>query len=239
LGDLEPGARRGGQVAGPPEGQGGPPIGGPPGSPLPQAVPDAGPPHPDAGPWTLPNALTALRLLLAPVFLVLYAAGDVHHALPVFAVAAGTDLLDGLAARLLHQHSRLGEILDPVADKLLALCALAALAWAGRIPLWLPVLVVGRDAVLVAGGSLLYALGISVRLRVLPTRAGKYATFALAVLVVAELICDVEPVLLPRLVPWMAAVGLLVAFFVLVSLLQYAGVFARAVGGHLAPTESR
>jgi cardiolipin synthase len=188
---------------------------------------------------TIPNALTALRILLAPVFLWLYASGDVRRALPVFAVAAGTDLIDGLAARVLHQHSRLGEILDPVADKLLAFCALVALAWAGRVPAWLPALVVGRDAVIVAGAFLLQALGVAQRLRVIPTRAGKYTTFALAVLVVGELFCDLEPVLFPALGPWLAAVGLLAAFFVVVSLLQYAGVFARALRGHLMPAESR
>lgn len=219
---MEPGARRGREVG--PAGQAG--EGGPPGPP-------------DAGPFTLPNALTALRLLLAPVFLWLYATGDVRRALPVFAVAAASDLLDGLAARVLRQHSRLGEILDPIADKLLAFCALVALAWAGRVPVWLPALVVGRDVVLVAGATLLHAMGVAQRLRVIPTRAGKYATFALAVLVVGELLCDVEPALLPATTPWLAATGLLAAFCVVVSLLQYAGVFTRAVRGHLAPAESR
>ncbi len=194
---------------------------------------------PDAGPYTIPNAITALRLVLAPVFLWLYATGDVRRALPVFAVAAASDLVDGLAARVLGQHSRLGEILDPIADKLLAFCALVALVWAGRVPLWLPAVVVGRDVVLVAGAWLLHALGVAQRLRVIPTRAGKYATFALAVLVVGELSCDVDPALLPVTAPWLAAVGLLAAFFVVVSLLQYAGVFGRALRGHLAPAESR
>lgn len=234
MGDVEPGPRRGDEVgpdgAGPGGARAGPP--GPPG-------PDGQAGTPDAGPVTIPNALTALRILLAPVFLWLYASGDVRRALPVFAVAAGTDLIDGLAARVLRQHSRLGEILDPIADKLLAFCALVALAWAGRVPAWLPALVVGRDAVIVAGAFLLQALGVAQRLRVIPTRAGKYTTFALAVLVLVELLCDLEPVLLPALSPWLAAVGLLAAFFVVVSLLQYAGVFARALRGHLMPAESR
>jgi len=224
VGDVEPAAGPGGPVGAAAEGEGGP--GGP---PLP----------PDAGPFTVPNALTGLRLALAPVFLWLYASGDVRRALPVFAVAAATDLLDGLMARVLRQHSRLGEILDPIADKLLAFCALVALAWAGRVPAWLPALVVGRDLVIVAGAFLLQAIGVAQRLRVIPTRAGKYTTFALALLVVGELLCDLEPALRPGLGPWLAAVGLLVAFFVVVSLLQYGGVFARAVRGHLAPAESR
>jgi cardiolipin synthase len=218
---VEPAARRGEVGAAGAAGEGGPP----------------GPP--DAGALTIPNALTGLRLALAPVFLWLYASGDVRHALPVFAVAAGTDLVDGLAARVLKQHSRLGEILDPIADKLLAFCALVALAWARRLPAWLPALVVGRDLVIVAGAFLLQALGVAQRLRVIPTRAGKYATFALTVLVVGELLCDLEPAMLGPLAPWLAAVGLLMAFFVVLSLLQYARVFTRAVRGHLAPAESR
>jgi len=55
----------------------------------------------------------------------------------------------------------------------------------------------------------------------------------------SESLRRVEPSLLERLTPWLAAVGLLVAFCVLLSLLQYAGVFARALRGHLAPAESR
>lgn len=210
------------------------------GGPLGAGAGEGEPPGPpDAGPWTLPNALTGLRLLLAPVFLWLYVVGRVQEALVVFAVAAGTDLLDGLAARLLSQHSRLGEILDPIADKLLTFCALVALAAAGRLPAWLPLLVVGRDVVLVLGAALLQALGIGPRIRILPTRAGKYATFAITLLVVGALAGDVEPALRRALAPWLAATGLLTAACVVVSLLQYAGVFARAVRARAGAPESR
>ncbi|HSB21131.1 MAG TPA: CDP-alcohol phosphatidyltransferase family protein, partial [Anaeromyxobacteraceae bacterium] len=63
---------------------------------------------------TLPNALTGLRLLLAPVFLWLYVTGDTVRAVAAFAAAAATDVLDGLAARALDQRSRAGAILDPI-----------------------------------------------------------------------------------------------------------------------------
>ncbi|HYG66745.1 MAG TPA: CDP-alcohol phosphatidyltransferase family protein, partial [Anaeromyxobacteraceae bacterium] len=82
----------------------------------------------DAGPLTLANGLTAVRFVLAPLFLVLYVTGDVLRALAAFAAAAATDVLDGLVARLLGQRSRLGAFLDPIADKLLAACGLFALA---------------------------------------------------------------------------------------------------------------
>jgi cardiolipin synthase len=182
---------------------------------------------PDAGPFTLPNALTALRLVLAPVFLALYVRGELSRALLTFAVAAATDLVDGLAARLLRQHSRLGEFLDPIADKLLAFCALVALTAAGRLPLWLPILLVGRDAAQASGALLLTALSRSVPMR--PTRAGKYATFAVAVLVVGELAVDAGAARLAVAEPWLAAVGLLAAACVLVSLVQYGLVFARVL----------
>jgi cardiolipin synthase len=218
---VEPGAGRSAEVAARPAGQGQPP----------------GPP--DAGPVTLANALTALRLFAAPLFLVLYVSGDVRRALPVYAVAALTDVFDGLVARLLKQHSRLGEILDPLADKLLAFCALAALTAAGRVPLWLPVLVVGRDATLVGGAAVLQALGVAGQIQIAPTRAGKYATFALAVLVLGELAGDLTPALRPLLASWLAAVGLLAAACVIISLLQYAGVTGRVLRRGFGLPESR
>src|SRR3954471_2323984 len=94
---------------------------------------------------TLPNALTLLRIILAPVFLVLYVRGDTLRALAAFAAAAATDGLDGLVARVLDQRSHLGAVLDPIADKFLAACALFALAGRGQLPMWLPVFVLSRD----------------------------------------------------------------------------------------------
>jgi cardiolipin synthase len=175
----------------------------------------------------VPNALTALRLALAPVFLVLYLTGHTGRALLAFAVAAATDVVDGLAARLLDQHSRLGEFLDPIADKLLAFCALVALAAAGRIPVWLPVLLVVRDAALLGGALILDARGRVVPIH--PTRAGKYATFALAALVVGELATDAGALPAGEAHRWLAATGLLAAACVVVSLVQYGVVFARAL----------
>src|SRR5215208_4914468 len=102
-------------------------------------------------PLNLANALTALRNVQAPVFLVLYVEGGRLRALAAFAVAAATDVLDGLVARVLRQQTRLGAFLDPIADKFLAACALVALAATGRLPVWLPVLVFTRDLFQLAG----------------------------------------------------------------------------------------
>jgi cardiolipin synthase len=174
---------------------------------------------PDAGPFTLANALTTLRLLLAPVVMLLYVRGDLLGALGVFAVAALTDVLDGLVARLLDEHSRLGEILDPLADKLLAFCILVALVTAGRLPAWLAALVIGRDLALVGAATALQWMGRPVPIQ--PTRAGKYATATLVGLVLLVLAGDVEAAPRAALAPWVAATGLLVAACATVSWAQY------------------
>jgi cardiolipin synthase len=168
---------------------------------------------------TLPNALTASRFVLAPVFLVLYARGDTVRALAAFAAAAATDVLDGLAARVLRQHSRLGAVLDPIADKVLAACALFALAERGRLPLWLPVLVVSRDLAQLLGAAVLRA--VHRRLPAGPTRIGKYATFALALTVVLSLAWELLGYPPGEVAPHVAALGLLSAECIAVSWVQY------------------
>jgi cardiolipin synthase (CMP-forming) len=177
-------------------------------------------------PWNLANALTVSRLVLAPIFLVLYVQGDRLRALSAFAAAAATDVLDGLVARALHQHTRLGAFLDPIADKFLAACALFALAATGRLPLWLPLLVVSRD-----GAQLLAAAYLRRRHRaipVAPTRIGKYATFALAITVVLALAGDFGPYSRSELAPFVAAMSLLAAECLAISWAQYFLFFLRA-----------
>ncbi|MGC3999146.1 MAG: CDP-alcohol phosphatidyltransferase family protein [Anaeromyxobacter sp.] len=188
--------------------------------------PAAAPGGAEPSPWNLANALTAARLVLAPVFLVLFLQGDRLRALAVFALAAATDVLDGLVARALRQHTRLGAFLDPIADKLLAACALMALAATGRLPAWLPALVVARDSAQLAGAALLR--GLHHRIPVAPTRIGKYATFALAATVVLALATEFGE---PGAAPFAAAFGLLAAECLVVSWAQYALFFARAVRG--------
>jgi cardiolipin synthase (CMP-forming) len=170
--------------------------------------------------------------VLAPVFLWLYVRGETRQALATFAVAAATDLLDGLAARALDQRTRLGAILDPIADKVLSACALFALAARGRLPLWLPVLDASRDLAQFAGAAWLHAHGRYVP--VAPTRIGKYATFALAATILLALAVDFGAPG-PRLAPWIAAAGLLAAQFVAVSWIQYFRYFLGSVWGEVAP----
>jgi len=179
------------------------------------------------GPLNLANGLTALRIVLAPVFLVLYVEGARPRALAAFAAAAATDVLDGLVARALRQTTRLGAFLDPIADKFLAACALIALAATGRLPLWLPVLVVTRDLVQLVAAGILRTTHHPVP--VAPTRIGKYATVALALTVVLALAGDFGAYPSGDLAPFVVAFALLAAECVAISFVQYSLFFVRAI----------
>ena len=143
------------------------------------------------GDLTLANAFTAARLVLIPIFGYLWLRREDAWALWTFGVAAATDLIDGLLARWMNQSSRLGAILDPVADKLLVLVALLVGIARGDVPPWLAAVIIGRDALMAVGAIVLY-----VRFRDLhgpahwkPTRVGKYAMFMQSV-AIATLIID-------------------------------------------------
>jgi cardiolipin synthase len=178
-------------------------------------------------PLNLANALTALRFALAPIFLVLYVEGDRLRALAAFAAAAATDVLDGLVARALRQHTRLGAFLDPIADKFLFACALIALAATGRLPAWLPALVVSRDFAQLLAAAFLRTIHHTVP--VAPTRIGKYASFSLAVTVVLVLAGDFGAYPAGDVGPFVIAFALLAAECVSLSFVQYFLFFLRAI----------
>jgi cardiolipin synthase len=100
---------------------------------------------------TIPNALSVLRLLGVPVFLwLLLGPHRDGWALGVLAASGFTDWADGVLARKLNQTSRFGAMLDPLADRLYILATLVGLVLRHLIPLWLALVIVGRD-VLLAG----------------------------------------------------------------------------------------
>lgn len=133
---------------------------------------------------TIPNALSLLRLLGVPLFLWLVLnpvwGGPKYDgwAVLLLAVAGFTDYLDGKLARALGQTSRLGQVLDPAADRLYILSTLIGLAARHIIPIWLLVVLVGRDVALLFVVPTLKRLGL--RLGLLPVHlTGKAATFNL------------------------------------------------------------
>lgn len=126
--------------------------------------------------FTWPNALSALRLLLVPVFLWLILIDENLLAFSVLAFSSFTDWLDGYLARKLNQMSRLGQLLDPAADRLFILASLLGLAITSAVPWWLVFVVVGRDVLLFFTLPFLAKAGYGP----LPVNySGKAGTFAL------------------------------------------------------------
>ena len=107
-----------------------------------------GAPEPSDRVLTLPNALSALRLLLVPVFFWLILDHRDGWAVLLLGFSGLTDYLDGYLARAWGQTSRLGTLLDPAADRLYILATLVGLTIRDVIPLWLTLLLVGRDVLL-------------------------------------------------------------------------------------------
>jgi cardiolipin synthase len=122
----------------------------------------------------LPNYITLLRVILIPFFINFMIYGYYPEALLVFIVACITDALDGLLARLLKQQTELGAFLDPMADKLLILSAFITLALFGRLPFWLVLIVISRDAILTLGGIIIYFSTDTLRIK--PSIIGKTTT---------------------------------------------------------------
>jgi cardiolipin synthase len=98
--------------------------------------------------WTVPNQITFLRLGILPFFLILVLYEEYQWALLVLVIAAGSDAVDGLLARTLHQKSALGAYLDPIADKLLLSSSFVVLAMEKKLPWWLTVMVLSRDVLM-------------------------------------------------------------------------------------------
>lgn len=97
---------------------------------------------------TVPNVISFLRICSIPYLAVLIAQHKMWSALIVLAIAALSDCIDGYIARTFNQVSKLGQILDPIADRLLIVCSTLALAFAKIIPWWALALVVLRDAIM-------------------------------------------------------------------------------------------
>ncbi|MEP7160159.1 MAG: CDP-alcohol phosphatidyltransferase family protein [Dermatophilaceae bacterium] len=126
--------------------------------------------------WTVPNLLTMLRMLGVPVFLALIVTGRDGWALLVLAVSGITDYVDGALARRLRQVTRLGQLLDPVADRLFILSTMVGLLVRGLLPWWFVAALLARDL----AGSILVRRVRKVGYRGVPVNfLGKAATFNL------------------------------------------------------------
>ena len=98
--------------------------------------------------WNLPNSLTLLRIFLIPILVVVLLTkfdGKEYVGLAIFLVASATDFFDGFLARRHKKVTRLGILLDPVADKLLMSAAFISLVELGLAPAWMVVIIIGRE----------------------------------------------------------------------------------------------
>lgn len=134
----------------------------------------------------LPNAITGLRLAMAPLLPWLLWAGHYRAALALAVVAGVSDGLDGWLARRHGWQSRLGSLLDPLADKAMLGLAVFGLWLVAMLPTWLLVLVVLRDLVVVGGAAVWWRMAGP--LEATPTLIGKLTTVAQIALVVVCLL---------------------------------------------------
>jgi cardiolipin synthase (CMP-forming) len=172
--------------------------------------------------WTLPNALSVLRLLGVPLFLWLLLGPHADGwAIAVLVLSGISDWADGKLARLLDQSSRLGALLDPAADRLYIVATLVALALRSVVPLWLVAVLVGRELVL---GLVLLVLRHHGYPPLQVHYLGKAATFlllyAFPCLLLAGAASSVAPVVAPiawALTIWGTALYLLAGLFYVVQ----------------------
>lgn len=122
----------------------------------------------------VPNSLTMLRILLIPVYVGLLNYEQFDYALATLFIAGVTDALDGIIARVANQRTRLGEVLDPLADKLMLTTGFITLSVMHLVPLWLTILVASRDLMLMLGAAVAHFTQTQVDIS--PTVLGKVTT---------------------------------------------------------------
>jgi len=129
--------------------------------------------------WNVPNLITLTRIALVPVFVLMLFQKQAFGALLIIFLAGLSDILDGFAARRWHQRTKVGTLIDPLADKILLstafiLLAVRSLGFAYVIPLWLMAVVIARDFIILAGGVVIFL--IRGRREFPPTVFGKAST---------------------------------------------------------------
>jgi len=187
--------------------------------------------------WTIPNALSVLRLLGVPLFLwLLLGPEEDLWAMVVLMVSGVTDWADGKLARWLDQGSRLGALLDPAADRLYIVSTLVALALRDFIPIWLVALLVGREVVLVLMLLVLRAYGYP------PLQVhylGKAATFLLLYAFPGLLLADGDGLLATLAAPFAWALTIWGTALYLVAGIFYVVQVAQLVAGERAARVER
>ena len=201
------------------------------------------------GSLSWPNRFSLLRLLLVAPFIVLLMNQDNpswqwgrHAAIGIFLLMAVSDFLDGLLARRLDAKTRLGAILDPLADKVLIICSVVLLSLPGsavegaRLDNWVVVAVVGKDLWVILGFVVIYL--VTDRFRVQPTLAGKACTFGQLTMVASVLVAPDLDLLWPKVGGWIAFVtGIGVSLLCLWAVISYTRLGLRFIAKEEKPLE--
>ena len=124
---------------------------------------------------TWANVITMGRLLSAPLVVWFILSDDAVKAFWTTLAAGLSDILDGLVARFFNTGSIIGAYLDPLADKVLLISLYISLAYEGRLPLWLVILVIFRDILILSGVLLIWTLGRHIKIQ--PIFISKVNTF--------------------------------------------------------------
>ena len=145
------------------------------------------------GCWTVPNLLSVIRIILIPVFAVLYMKGYIWWAVLVLAVSGLSDFFDGKIARKFDQVSNLGKMLDPIADKL-TIFAIAivlfikfknAQSHSMQAFAWVFLLFIAKDIVMLIGGAIIIALGARPSPAVIYGKLATFMFYAVMLLIIA------------------------------------------------------
>lgn len=154
----------------------------------------------------IPNVISVLRILLVLPTVLALANQQYVLALLLFTVAGISDGLDGYLAKRFHYESRLGSILDPLADKLLLVATYLVLAWLGLLPVWLVAAVVARDLLILAGAVSFHFLVGEYEME--PTVISKFNTLSQIVLGVLVVFSAGVYALPPTLMDWLVVLVL-------------------------------
>lgn len=138
------------------------------------------------------NRITILRIILVPVFIAAILYSRFGLAIIIFIIAAFTDALDGYIARSRKEKTKLGAIMDPIADKLLIVSAFISLSIVAGLPVYLkmpfyvPIIVISRDALILLGALIIYLNNGSLDIK--PTIVGKVTTFFQMLTIISVLV---------------------------------------------------
>jgi cardiolipin synthase len=135
----------------------------------------------------IPNLVTLVRILLVPIVVWAITSGEMRIAFLLFVGAGVSDAIDGFVAKRFHMTSELGAYLDPLADKALIVSIYVSLGIAGKLPLFLVILVVSRDIMIIGAFMLAWLVGKPMAARpLMVSKINTVAQILLAALVLAE-----------------------------------------------------